>query len=93
MNLIYSLIQAITTPIRQLMTWFVQCLPGMNTIARLSLPTKWSLLSLLFLIMIWGAALVKHLFFSPDSVRDQFWYVFFPIPFVVLIPQIGRAHV
>ena len=86
MNLISSLIQAITTPIRQLMTWFVQCLPGMNTIARLSLPTKWSLLSLLFLIMIWGAALVKHLFFSPDSVRDWFWYVFFPIPFVVSIP-------
>ncbi len=84
MNFIQSLIDAITTPIRQLITWFVQCLPGMNAIARLSLPTKWSLLSLLFLMMIWGAALIRHYFFD-NGTRHWFEYEVIPIFFVVSI--------
>ncbi len=84
MNFIQSLIDAITTPIRQLITWFVQCLPGMNAIARLSLPTKWSLLSLLFLLMIWGAALVRHYFFDLGT-RHWFEYEVVPIFFVMSI--------
>ncbi len=84
MNFIQSLIDAITTPIRQLITWFVQCLPGMNAIARLSLPTKWSLLSLLFLLMIWGAALVRHYFFDKGT-RHWFEYEVVPVFFVMSI--------
>ena len=86
MNFIQSLIDAITTPIRQLITWFVQCLPGMNFISRLSLPTKWSILSLLFLLMIWGAALVRHIYFGENSNIDPIMFRYVPIPFVISIP-------
>ena len=85
MRFLQSLIDAITTPLRQLFSWFIKCLPGIRAISGLSLPTKWALLSFLFLLMIWAAALVKHIF-APDGTRDTRYYVFLPIPFVIVIP-------
>jgi len=86
MNLIHSIINAITTPIRQLFQWFVQCLPGMKALGRWSIPIKWSLLTLIFLMMIWTAAYIKHRLDVKGRIWDwNDWLIWFilPIPMVI----------
>ncbi|MCY2977148.1 MAG: hypothetical protein NTU79_00595 [Planctomycetota bacterium] len=78
-----TIIDAITTPIRQLFTWFVQCLPGVRVISRWTIPTKWSMMALLFLLLIWVAAFVKHVFEGEekegwDSYEWLVWGVYAP---------------
>lgn len=88
MQLLENLISAITVPIRQLYYWLTKCLPGMNFLGRLSLPTKWALLSLLFLLIAWTAAVLSHLW---NEDRQEFnWVVYFalPSPFLILIPTL-----
>lgn len=60
MRLIDYIVNAITTPMRALVYWFRMALPGMRAIGRISLPMKWSLISLFFLLCIFAAAIVKH---------------------------------
>jgi len=86
MNAIYSIANAIATPMRTLFFWFSRSLPGVRAISRWSLPTKWSWLSLLVLLIIWAAAFVRHI--SDSNEADRNWTIWFlvPIPFVVVIP-------
>ena len=76
-----SIIDAITTPIRQLFVWFVQCLPGVRVISKWTIPTKWSMLSLLFLLLIWVAAYVKH---RLETVKEVWgwdeWLMWYLLP-------------
>lgn len=86
MNALYSIVNAIATPMRTVFYWFSQSLPGVRAIGRWSLPTKWSWLSLLVLLIIWIAAFVRHI--SDANEADRNWTLWFlvPIPFVVVIP-------
>ena len=59
-SFLQTIIDAITTPMRQLFTWFVQCLPGVRAISRWTIPTKWAMVALTLMLMIWAAAYVKH---------------------------------
>ena len=88
-NFISTIIDAITTPIRQLFTWFVQCLPGVRVISRWTIPTKWSMMAMLFLLLIWVAAFVKHAFFEKTkadwTLDDWFWWGIVPPPMIAAI--------
>ena len=86
MSALYSIVNAIAAPMRTVFFWLSQSLPGVRSISRWSLPTKWSLLSLLVLLIIWTAAFVRHI--SDSNEADRNWTIWFlvPIPFVVIIP-------
>jgi len=83
-----TIIDAITTPIRQLFVWFVQCLPGVRAISKWTIPTKWSMMSLIFLLLIWVAAYIKHRF---ETVKEAWgweeWlkWLLFPPPLIAAI--------
>lgn len=90
MSFLTSIIDAITTPIRQLFLWFVQCLPGVRAISRWTIPTKWSLMTLFFLLMIWAAAYVKHRVDAVNVVWDwEEWLTWFLLP----IPMISAISI
>ncbi len=83
-----SIIDAITTPLRQLFQWFVQCLPGVRAISKWTIPTKWSLMTLFFLLLIWAAAFVKHLLVTTDTewdLKDWLTWFLLPIPMITAI--------
>ncbi len=86
MSALYSIANAIAAPMRTVFFWLSRSLPGVRSISRWSLPTKWSLLSLLVLLIIWTAAFVRHI--SDSNEADRNWTIWFlvPIPFVVVIP-------
>ena len=83
-----AIIDSITTPVRQLFIWFTQCLPGVRMISKWSIPTKWSWLTLLFLLLIWFAAYIKH---RLESVKESWdweeWltWLLLPIPMIIAI--------
>lgn len=85
MSFLQSIIDAITTPIRQLFYWFVQCLPGVRAISKWTIPTKWAWMTLLLLLMIWVAAYIKHRFdaVNVDWNQGEWWKWFIiPIPMI-----------
>ena len=58
MQMLNALISAITTPIRTLYYWGSRCLPGVKSLAKLSLPMKWALVALLFCIINFIASIL-----------------------------------
>ena len=86
MNLLYSLINIITTPIRAIYALVAEYAPGLNFLTRLSLAFKWALLSLLFLVILWVAALLKHVYFTQDKT-DYWWSkAILATPLILIIP-------
>jgi len=85
MQVLNSFISAIATPMRQLYSWFSKCLPGMRFLGGLSLPWKWALLALIFLLIDWAATILNRWF---QENPDTHWvsYVLFPLPFIFVIP-------
>ncbi len=83
---IEALIQWITSPMRQLYVWLSKCIPGISFLRNFTLPFKWAMISLLFLLLIWvGCAIKTRL--SPD-IQQQSWiyYLLWPSPALVIIP-------
>ncbi len=83
----YSMINAIAAPIRGVYNWGTKLLPGVGYIKALSLPTKWALVALVFLLINWTAAIVSYLLKQDESGgMEWFWYILVPIPFLIIIP-------
>lgn len=66
MHFIYWTIDAITTPLRFFVYWISRALPGVRAIGRISLPMKWALISLFFLLCVFVSAIVKHWLEKPE---------------------------
>jgi hypothetical protein len=64
----------------------------MHAISTWSLPTKWSLLSFLFLIIICTAALIKYLL-GDFGIRDLLSAVLVIVPLILIIPSLVYAFV
>ena len=88
MKSIHSIVDAIATPMRAIFYWFSRSLPGVRAISQWSLPTKWSLLSLLFLLLIWAAAYIRHILDSQEADRNWWMWFLLPIPLVAIIPTL-----
>lgn len=59
MQALHALISTITSPIRALFTWFAQLVPALHTASKFSLPFRWSIIALLFLLILWCAAGIR----------------------------------
>jgi hypothetical protein len=86
MQVLESLINAITTPMRQLYSWFANCMPGIQFLSRLSLPWKWALLALMFLLITWMATILNLWLRGDAPPSDWMKFGLFPIPLILLIP-------
>jgi hypothetical protein len=89
MRFIDWLVNAITTPIRQLYNYGVQLAPGVGFWTRMSLPWKWTLLTFLFLLAITLGGFIKHRLDTGSIPTDWVkWFgiaslALFAIPFLV----------
>lgn len=63
-SMLESLINSITSPIRQLYLFVCRFTPGSDTLARLSLPWKWTLATLFFLVVIFCFGGIGLYFFN-----------------------------
>ncbi|MCC6511037.1 MAG: hypothetical protein IT423_18185, partial [Pirellulaceae bacterium] len=91
MQLIHALISAIANPVRQIYSWFMQIVPGLKAIAGSSLPFRVSLMTLLFLLIIWSAAVIKHFWTASEVQGELAWvpYVAGGLLGVIVIPIIA----
>jgi hypothetical protein len=81
-----SLINSITSPIRQLYLLVCRFTPGSDSLARLSLPWKWALATLFFLVMIFCFGAIGLIYF-PDRYPWK-WpqWIGFGSPALIVIP-------
>ncbi len=86
MQLLNTIVSAITTPIRTLYYWGSQCLPGVKSLAKLSLPTKWSLVALLFCIINFVAAILAYYQARDSQTKNFFLTVIVFLVGTVIIP-------
>jgi hypothetical protein len=75
MQLLSNLINAIATPVRQVCFWVIRLVPGLRAIANGALPLRVSLMTLLFLLIIWLAAAIKRFWTSDgqNSTWRELW--------------------
>ena len=88
-DLFFHTIYTFTYPIRRLMVGIGHITPGFNRLPAVSPQFRLALMVLLFLLIIWGAALVKQLFFSQGRAELN-WLLWFGVglPLVIVIPII-----
>jgi IcmF-related N-terminal domain len=78
-----NLLNSITMPIRSIYSWIVNFTPGLKGILRVSLPTRIALMTLLFLVLIYTAALVSY---SRSNAADHIFQFIIAFPFIIIIP-------
>ena len=88
MQIISSLISWVTTPIRAVIDLVSEITPGFRALSRWSLPTKWSLVTLLFLLIVLAARAIMH---YVDILENKNWLdgeKLFVIGSIILIPTL-----
>ncbi len=89
MSFIHNLISAIATPIRQIYYWCMQLVPGLRAISNSSLPLRMSLMTLVFLLIIWLAAFIKRIINENEIAKNNtFGWIMGALLGVIVIPPI-----
>jgi hypothetical protein len=83
------IINAITMPVRQLVTWFVNCLPSIRYLQNRSVPFQWALTSFIALVVLISSLIVLKFFVQSDiPLSDLYRVVLIPLFCLIVIPPI-----
>lgn len=88
MSAFYYLIDSIASPIVRFYNWLMRLTPGYNALVGLSFPMRCSLLTLLFLLILWAAAFIRK--WKGLRVPEYPWWVWTSVAvlFIAVIPVI-----
>jgi len=83
------IINAITMPVRQLVTWFVNCLASIRYLQNRSVPFQWALTSFIALVVLISSLIVLKFFVQSDiPLSDLYRVVLIPLFCLIVIPPI-----
>jgi hypothetical protein len=84
---ITNFLNAITMPIRSIYSWIVCYIPGVKNLPNVSLQMRIALMTLLFLIIVYIAAIVSY-YYSLQSAQRQYTEFLIAFALILVIPVI-----